>query len=271
MDYTSLKVTDLKKLLKEVNLPLSGTKAELIERLQRNAQNASSVKADASVTKNDDTTTLPTNDETTVISQPLEPEVLNPPPEPIVSSLTTEPTVAIDSQTITAAVYPQTSIPEGKGATVTDGQALSNTSTDAPQITAASEAVGTPITNEDVIKELEKRIARAKKFGLDSTEQEQEVARIRKFGVSTNRLGLNRMDSVLGINKSTTKASSWPASTTNSEKTNYTNRVDNSNKRSKPRRTSTSIGPVRNANSKPLTPEESEKLKKRLERFGGKA
>ena len=34
IDYNSMKVVELKKLLKERELPVSGTKAELIERLQ---------------------------------------------------------------------------------------------------------------------------------------------------------------------------------------------------------------------------------------------
>jgi hypothetical protein len=34
IDYNSMKVTELKELLKEKKLPVSGTKAELIERLQ---------------------------------------------------------------------------------------------------------------------------------------------------------------------------------------------------------------------------------------------
>ena len=33
-DYTNMKVTELKELLKERELPVSGTKAELIKRLQ---------------------------------------------------------------------------------------------------------------------------------------------------------------------------------------------------------------------------------------------
>ena len=33
-DYTTMKVAELKELLKERELPVSGTKAELIERLQ---------------------------------------------------------------------------------------------------------------------------------------------------------------------------------------------------------------------------------------------
>ena len=33
-DYSSMKVADLKELLKERELPVSGTKSELIERLQ---------------------------------------------------------------------------------------------------------------------------------------------------------------------------------------------------------------------------------------------
>ena len=33
VDYSSMKVAELKELLKEKNLPVSGTKAELIERL----------------------------------------------------------------------------------------------------------------------------------------------------------------------------------------------------------------------------------------------
>ena len=34
MDYSSMKVAELKELLKQKDLPVSGTKAELIERLQ---------------------------------------------------------------------------------------------------------------------------------------------------------------------------------------------------------------------------------------------
>jgi hypothetical protein len=34
IDYNSMKVVELKKLLKEMELPVSGTKAVLIERLQ---------------------------------------------------------------------------------------------------------------------------------------------------------------------------------------------------------------------------------------------
>ena len=34
VDYSSMKVAELKELLKEKNLPVSGTKSELIERLQ---------------------------------------------------------------------------------------------------------------------------------------------------------------------------------------------------------------------------------------------
>ena len=34
VDYSSLKVAELKQLLKEKDLPVSGTKAELIERLE---------------------------------------------------------------------------------------------------------------------------------------------------------------------------------------------------------------------------------------------
>ena len=34
VDYTLMKVAELKELLKEKNLPVSGTKSELIERLQ---------------------------------------------------------------------------------------------------------------------------------------------------------------------------------------------------------------------------------------------
>ena len=34
IDYSSMKVAELKELLKEKNLPVSGTKAELIKRLE---------------------------------------------------------------------------------------------------------------------------------------------------------------------------------------------------------------------------------------------
>ena len=34
IDYSSMKVAELKELLKEKDLPVSGTKAELIERLE---------------------------------------------------------------------------------------------------------------------------------------------------------------------------------------------------------------------------------------------
>lgn len=141
-EYSSMKVIELKELLKTRGLALSGTKPELIARLEQ---------ADKQNNAKEPTQTVDGSAPQEAAAAPVEG------PEPVQSGSEKQPKETEGNNNKSSSNSTTTAVFEGK-----------------------SEADKT----EEVIKELEKRAARAKRFGNEDDGSEAMIKRIRKFGLS---------------------------------------------------------------------------------------
>jgi SAP domain-containing ribonucleoprotein len=149
-DYSQLKVNELKEILKERGLPLSGTKKEIIARLETDDSSKAETEGDKTVESSNGAAAIGNSEKT--VDQPNE----------VTEQESTE----------------STGKAEACGTDVAEDVAAR-----APN-NGASEANNEDKTAE-VIADLEKKIARAKRFGNEDTESERRLARIKKFGLSS--------------------------------------------------------------------------------------
>ncbi|KAI1375100.1 hypothetical protein F4677DRAFT_446607 [Hypoxylon crocopeplum] len=170
-DYASLKVPELKKLLQEKTLPVTGNKADLIARLQEHDKS----KGSAPVRETEDEIDYSDDEVPTATAKPVEPVE---PAEPA------EPAEAIPAPAEEKPVEPSEPV---------KGAADSATATDKPEEAAEAEvpkedfSAHLPASNAD--EEARKRADRAKRFGIVETQEDPKKAqRAERFGVDQSTL-----------------------------------------------------------------------------------
>ncbi|KAI0848563.1 hypothetical protein F5Y00DRAFT_82674 [Daldinia vernicosa] len=171
-DYASLKVPELKKLLQEKSLPVTGNKADLIARLQDHdkSQNPAPVREneDEIDYSDDEVPTTSKPSETALAAEPVEPT-----PAPV-EEKSAEPTEPVESAPDAA---PTTDKPA-------EDETEETVKTEAPKEDFSAHL---PASNAD--EEARKRAARAKRFGVvENDEDKKKTERAERFGVDESSL-----------------------------------------------------------------------------------
>ncbi|KAI2466723.1 hypothetical protein F4781DRAFT_434126 [Annulohypoxylon bovei var. microspora] len=182
-DYASLKVPELKKLLQEKSLPVTGNKADLIARLQEhdNPKSDPARENEDEIDYSDDDVT--TTAKSTEPAKPVEP--VEPTPVP----------------TEEKAAEPSTSEPANdttESATATDKPTETEATTEETAKTEALRAdFSAHLPASSVDEEARKRAERAKRFGIvEDDEDKKKTARVERFGVDESSLAKG-LDSAL--------------------------------------------------------------------------
>ncbi|KAL7624992.1 hypothetical protein AAE478_004206 [Parahypoxylon ruwenzoriense] len=178
-DYASLKVPELKKLLQEKSLPVTGNKADLIARLQEHDKSKA-----APVRETEDEIDY-SDDEDPAAAQPAEPEKpaesakpAEPAPAPVEENKSTEPSEPMEPLNDTTIDSPTT---EDKPAEPVAAEA------DTSEAPKADFSAHLPASKAD--DEARKRAERAKRFGLvENDEDNKKVVRAERFGVDQSTL-----------------------------------------------------------------------------------
>lgn len=185
-DYSSLKVPELKKLLQEKQLPVTGNKADLIARLQEHDKSQEAPKPTAaSVSAEEDVIDYSDDDVPASNAKP----VAEPAPA---EEKTVEPPTAT-KETITEA---STSVDEGKPTeTTTEDEKPAEAEAEAAPKTDFSAHL--PASSAD--EETRKRAERAKRFGIVETADEEakrKAERAQRFGLDQTSV-VSGLDSAL--------------------------------------------------------------------------
>lgn len=154
-DYTKLKVSELKELLKERDLPLSGTKSELVNRLE--ADDAAKGEPAGDAVSGDATEPAAEDNSTGDSTVPVEAAGGEQPGEEGPNSTADRETA--QAETTQAAEVEEPAEPEE------------------PEMSQAE-------AQQRVIDELEQRLKRHKRFATDPTDTELRLKRIRQFGLA---------------------------------------------------------------------------------------
>jgi SAP domain-containing ribonucleoprotein len=196
-EYTKLKNAELEALLKERGLPHTGKKAEMVARLQEDDKKTESEPtAEPSQAKPKSTSA---EDEIDWDDDATAPEASKAAP-----ASSENPAQASKSSTASKAKVPAKSQPAKsvESEPSAPAEADDKTATDAPETTEEKPKEKTPVdfsiglANTTVDEEIEKRRARAKKFGLEEIDPLAEEAlrrleRAKKFGETDGPRGLN--------------------------------------------------------------------------------
>ncbi|KAE9379598.1 hypothetical protein N431DRAFT_434534 [Stipitochalara longipes BDJ] len=166
-DYSKEKVPDLKKLLQERGLVISGNKADLIARLQED----DSKKAGGAATAGEDEIDWDEDDKAA--------------PEPT--------TAQVAAPAPAAPVEPSTLPAEAPPTTTTEAEPTAEA---APEEPKPDFSIG--LKQSDALTEAEKRAARAKRFGIPQNEEAAKLAeRAKKFGLESKDAVVKGLDSAL--------------------------------------------------------------------------
>ncbi|XXG99968.1 hypothetical protein Hte_006309 [Hypoxylon texense] len=171
-DYASLKVPELKKLLQEKSLPVTGNKADLIARLQEHDKSkAPPVQPEDEIDYSDDE--VPTTTKPVEPTKPIEP---------------TEPTPPAVDEKAAEPVEPEPKKEAAESAPPADKPTETATAEEKVDETPAVDfSAHLPASDADV--EARKRAERAKRFGIVESEEEQKkLQRAEKFGVEQSSL-----------------------------------------------------------------------------------
>ncbi|KAI4860422.1 hypothetical protein F4820DRAFT_109268 [Hypoxylon rubiginosum] len=171
-DYASLKVPELKKLLQEKSLPVTGNKADLIARLQEHDKSkAPPVQAEDEIDYSDD-------EVPTTTTKPVEPTK---PAEP------TDPAPPATEEKATESVEPAKDAAESAPLADEPVDAAAPEEKAEDEIPAVDFSAHLPASNAD--EETRKRAERAKRFGIVENEEEQKKSqRAERFGVEQSSL-----------------------------------------------------------------------------------
>ncbi|TVY71526.1 Uncharacterized protein LSUE1_G009312 [Lachnellula suecica] len=189
-DYTQLKVPDLKKLLQERGLTLSGNKADLIARLQEHdnkAGGAAGGEDEIDWDEEDKATTAPA---AAAVAAGGQGQVANPTAVPN-QKVDIDPSATTDLKVTggDAAPVAADGAIASAGATTTDA---------APVPEEPKEDFSIGIQQSDADKEAEKRAKRAKRFGITEDDEATKLAeRAKKFGLDTKESVVEGLDSAL--------------------------------------------------------------------------
>ncbi|KAI1398252.1 hypothetical protein F4819DRAFT_489738 [Hypoxylon fuscum] len=191
-DYNALKVPELKKLLQEKSLPVTGNKADLIARLQEHEK----PKNAAPVAEAEDEIDYSDDDIPATTAKPAEPTESAKPAEPA------EPTPAPADEKAAEPVAPVKDVPESapeaapEAATTAEKPAEAATEEEAKEEAPKPDfSAHLPASKAD--EEARKRAERAKRFGIvENEEEKKKVERVEKFGVDQSSLAKS-LDSAL--------------------------------------------------------------------------
>ncbi|KAG0647023.1 hypothetical protein D0Z07_6457 [Hyphodiscus hymeniophilus] len=190
-DYTQLKVPDLKKLLQERGLVISGNKADLIARLQEHDKKPGTGAAgEDEIDWDEDDNKATTAPAAAAVAAGGQGQVANPTavPNQIVD---TDPAKTTDLKVIGGEDAPT----DADGAIAASG----TTQTDvAPEPEAPKQDFTAGIAQSDAEKEAEKRAIRAKRFGITEDDEAKKLAdRAKKFGLDSKEAVVKGLDSAL--------------------------------------------------------------------------
>ncbi|KAI1477557.1 hypothetical protein F4774DRAFT_192563 [Daldinia eschscholtzii] len=166
-DYASLKVPELKKLLQEKSLPVTGNKADLIARLQDHDK----AQKPAPVRENEDEIDY-SDDDVPATSKPA---------EAAVTTESVEPTPAPVEEKPAEPSEPVTSAPDAAATTEKPADDATK-EPEKPEAPKEDFSAHLPASNAD--EEARKRAARAKRFGVvENDEDKKKAERAERFGV----------------------------------------------------------------------------------------
>jgi len=183
-DYNAMKVPELKKLLIDRSLQVSGNKADLIARLQENdskptgAARSAPAAADDEIDWDEDEAKATTEPAAAAIAAGGQGQIANP--------------VAVPNQKVDVdpATTTDLKVTGGESIRVAADGVVASSGTTTAETAPALEAAPKPdfsigIQQTDAEKEAEKRAARAKRFGIteDDEEMKKKQERAQKFGI----------------------------------------------------------------------------------------
>lgn len=202
-DYSSLKVPELKKLLQEKQLPVTGNKADLIARLQEHDKTQEAPKAATApdVSAEEDVIDYSDDDVPVTTTKPV-----------VEAASAEETTVESPAATKEPVTEASTSADEGKPAEIT-------TEDEKPVEAAAEAAPKTdfsahlPASSAD--EEARKRAERAKRFGIVETADEEakrKAERAQRFGLDQTSV-VSGLDSALPEKRERKRGREGPSGT----------------------------------------------------------
>ncbi|KAI1774221.1 hypothetical protein F4818DRAFT_76756 [Hypoxylon cercidicola] len=170
-DYASLKVPELKKLLQEKSLPVTGNKADLIARLQEHDKSkAPPTQAEDEIDYSDDD--IPTTTKSVEPPKPIEP---------------TEPAPPAAEEKAVESVEPVKDAAESAPPADESTEAAAPEEKTEDKVPAVDFSANLPASNAD--EEARKRAERAKRFGVVESEEDQKKnQRAERFGVEQSTL-----------------------------------------------------------------------------------
>ncbi|KAL3425213.1 sap domain-containing protein [Phlyctema vagabunda] len=192
-DYSQLKVPELKKLLQEASLPLSGNKADLISRLQENDEKKAGgapapAAAEDEIDWDEDESKATTAPAAAAIAAGGQGQVANPVAVPN-QQVDTDPSATTDLKVVGGEDAPTAE----DGAVASAGTTTENGEPEAPK---PDFSIG--IQQTDAEKEAEKRAARAKRFGITEDDEAKRLAeRAKKFGLENKPEVIKGLDDAL--------------------------------------------------------------------------
>lgn len=205
-DYAALKVDELKKLLSDRGLPLSGKKADLVSRLQENDAAASKPEAKSTLLELVETKTGRKGDKCTSGTSGARQDTNRPPTgnEDEIDWDDEKPAESAPAAAAAPAAAPAAEAPAAPAAAAPASAAPADASTNASAATPAEEPIAVPAASTiDIEEELRRREARAKRFGIttaaadESKELEDEDAkkaaeRAARFGIDPAAAAKNK-------------------------------------------------------------------------------
>ncbi|KAI0884236.1 uncharacterized protein GGS22DRAFT_20924 [Annulohypoxylon maeteangense] len=179
-DYASLKVPELKKLLQEKSLPVTGNKADLIARLQEHDK----PKAEPAQENEDEIDY--SDDDVPAATKPTESaKAVEPTPVPVEGKPSESSTIEAAKESVDAAT-----LVDKPTETEVASEETAN-----PEILKADFSAHLPASDAD--EEARKRAERAKRFGIvEDEEDKKKTARTERFGVDSSSLAKG-LDSAL--------------------------------------------------------------------------
>lgn len=197
-DYSKMKNDELQALLKQRGLPHTGKKADMITRLQEADKKAPDTQETKSATAPSSTTLAAGDDEIDWDDDAADATKPDKPAEEVAPAADEEEKKAEAAAPAADAEAERTDI---KADTATDNADAANGTTEAPKPESEkpAEKEKTPVDFSSGLaattleEELEKRRARAKKFGITETDEEatKKLERAKKFGETAGPPGLN--------------------------------------------------------------------------------
>lgn len=201
-DYTQLKVPDLKKILQERGLVVSGNKADLIARLQEDDKKAGGATAattgagedEIDWDEDDNKATAPAT--TASAAAAIAAGGQGPVDTPIAVP---NQKVDVDPSTTTdLKVTGGEDAPKAADGAIASSGATTTEVAPAPEPEAPKEDFSIGLEKSDAQKEAEKRAARAKRFNIPENEEAKKLAeRAKKFGTEGKDTVISGLDSAL--------------------------------------------------------------------------